>query len=84
MVLLLALTAVTIVERKMLYQIKGTKYVRDLNNMAVLCGDTSEITKYQTEMQKMQLERHRDLEINNLKNEVAEIKTLLKQLVERG
>jgi hypothetical protein len=68
----------------MLYQIKGTKYVRDLNNMAVLCGDDKEVTRYQKEMQKMQLERQRDLEINNLKNEVAEIKVLLKQLVERG
>ncbi len=52
--------------------------------MAVLCGDDKEVTRYQKEMQKMQLERQRDLEINNLKNEVAEIKVLLKQLVERG
>ena len=66
------------------YQIKGTKYVRDLSNMAVLCGDTSEIRRYNKEMQKMQQEQQRDLEINNLKNEVAEIKALIKQLIERG
>jgi hypothetical protein len=66
------------------YQIKGTKYVRDLSNMAVLCGDTSEVRRYNTEMRKMQQEQQRDLEINNLKNEVAEIKALIKQLIERG
>lgn len=66
------------------YRIKGVKYSRDLDNMAVLCEDKSEITRYQTEIRKQQENRLRDIEINNLKNDVAEIKALLKQIIERG
>lgn len=66
------------------YRIKGVKYTRDLDNMAILCSDTSEVARYQAEMKKQQENRLRDKEINSLKNDVAEIKALLKQIIERG
>jgi hypothetical protein len=74
----------TIVAHNMQFKIKGTKYTRDIDNMAVLCNDISEVRKFKTEMQKHKENVIRDIEINNLKNDVAEIKSLLKQLVERG
>lgn len=66
------------------YRIKGVKYSRDLDNMAVLCEDKSEVIRYQTEVRKQQENYRRDIEINSLKNDVAEIKALLKQIIERG
>ena len=68
----------------MQYKIKGTKYTRDMSNMAILCSDVSEIRKYNSEVQKQKENIIRDMEINNLKNDVAEIKLMLKQLIERG
>lgn len=78
------LTVVIIVALDMQFKIKGTKYTRDVDNMAVLCNDISEVRKYNTEMQKQKENMIRDIEINNLKNDVAEIKALLKQIIERG
>lgn len=65
------------------FKIKDTKYSRDLNNMAVLCNDSNEVKKYEREMQKRREERSRDKEINNLKNDVAEIKSMLQKIIER-
>lgn len=78
------LTVVITVALDMQFKIKGTKYTRDVDNMAVLCNDISEVRKYNTEMQKQKENMIRDIEINNLKNDVAEIKALLKQIIERG
>lgn len=68
----------------MKYDIKGTKYTRDLNNMAVLCKDKTEKIRYEDELRKHKENQTRDSEINNLKNEMAEIKSLLQVLVNRG
>jgi|LauGreDrversion4_2_1035121.scaffolds.fasta_scaffold13901_1 predicted RNase H-like nuclease (RuvC/YqgF family) len=68
----------------MKYDIKGTKYTRDLQNMAVLCKDKTEKMRYEEEIRKHKENQNRDTEINNLKNEMAEIKSLLQILVNRG
>jgi hypothetical protein len=68
----------------MKYDIKGTKYTRDLQNMAVLCKDKTEKMRYEEEIRKHKENQNRDIEINNLKNEMAEIKSLLQILVNRG
>jgi len=62
-------------------KIDGTKYSRDLNNMALLCNDRSEIIRYETELKKHQENQLRDEEINKLKNEIAEIKGMLQILI---
>lgn len=65
-------------------KIDGTQYSRDLKNMAVLCNDPSVAQKYQAEIKKHHGDRRRDLEINKLKQDVAEIKSMLQVLIDRG
>jgi predicted RNase H-like nuclease (RuvC/YqgF family) len=62
-------------------KIQGTKFSRDLNNMAVLCNDRSEVTRYESEMRKYRENQIRDEEINKLKNEISEIKEMLQILI---
>ena len=62
-------------------KIDGTKYSRDLNNMALLCNDRSEVIRYETELKKHQENQLRDEEINKLKNEISEIKEMLQILI---
>ena len=62
-------------------KIEGTKFSRDLNNMAVLCNDKSEVTRYESEMRKYRENQIRDEEINKLKNEISEIKEMLQILI---
>lgn len=62
-------------------QIEGTQYSRDLNNMAIVCTDKSVKLKYEEELAKYRENIRRDEEINNLKNEISEIKEMLKALI---
>lgn len=62
-------------------KIEGTKYSRDLSNMAVLCNDRSEVSRYESEMRKHKQNTSRDEELNTLKKEVAELKSLLQVLI---
>lgn len=62
-------------------KIQGTKFSRDLNNMAVLCNDKSEVMRYESEMRKYRENQIRDEEINKLKNEISEIKEMLQILI---
>lgn len=68
----------------MKYKIKGTKYSRDLNTMAVMCTDKAEVLKYNSEIKKHQENKRRDEEINNLRQEVSELKDMIKVLIDRG
>lgn len=52
--------------------------------MAVLCNDRSEVVKYENELKKHQENLARDEEINRLKFEISEIKSMLKVLIDRG
>jgi hypothetical protein len=65
----------------MKYKIAGTKYTRDLDNMAILCNDKTEITRYENEMRRHRENQHRDEEINNIKSELSEIKQMLQVLI---
>ena len=62
-------------------KIEGTKYSRDLKNMAVLCNDRSEVIRYENELKKHQENLIRDEEINKLKSELSEIKQMLQVLI---
>jgi len=62
-------------------KIEGTKYSRDLNNMAVLCNDRSEVIRYENELKKHQENLIRDEEINRIKSELSEIKQMLQVLI---
>lgn len=65
-------------------KIEGTKYSRDMNNRAVICTDPSVLNAYNAEQMKRRENERRDREINTLKNEISEIKAMLKTLIERG
>ena len=65
----------------MKYKIAGTKYTRDLDNMAILCNDKTEITRYENEMSRHRENQHRDEEINKMKSELSEIKKMLQILI---
>ena len=65
-------------------KIEGTQYSRDLNNMAVLCNDHTLKNAYEIELAKHHENKRRDREINNLKNEISEIKSMLRTLIDRG
>lgn len=62
-------------------KIQGTKFSRDLTNMAIVCSDKSEVTKYQMELQKHKENVARDNEINKLKNEISEMKEIMHALI---
>ena len=65
----------------MKYKIAGTKYTRDLSNMAILCNDRSEVTKYESEMRRHRQNQSRDDEINRIKSDISEIKQMLQVLI---
>lgn len=65
-------------------KIDGTQYSRDLDNMAVLCNDHTVKNAYERELAKHYENLRRDKEINKLKNEISEIKSMLKTLIDRG
>lgn len=66
------------------YDIEGTKYSRDLNNRAIICNDRNVLEAYYMEQRKERDNKRRDKEINSLKEELSEIKSMLKVLMERG
>lgn len=66
------------------YDIEGTKYSRDLNNRAIICNDKNVLEAYYMEQRKDRDNKRRDKEINSLKEELSEIKSMLKVLMERG
>lgn len=65
-------------------KIEGTKYSRDLGNMAVLCNDHSIKNAYEVELARYHENIRRDREINTLKKEISDIKSMLKTLIDRG
>jgi hypothetical protein len=65
-------------------KIEGTKFSRDLHSMAVLCNDRSVIEEYKREMTKFAENRRRDQEINKLKQDISDIKSMLETLINRG
>ena len=65
-------------------KIEGTQYSRDLDNMAVLCNDHTVKNAYERELTKHYENLRRDKEITKLKNEISEIKSMLKTLIDRG
>ena len=68
----------------MKYKIEGTKFSRDVETMAILCNDRSEVVRYENELKKHQENLIRDSEINKLKSEISEIKSMLQTLIGRG
>lgn len=65
-------------------KLDGTKYSRDLTNMALVCNDLSEVSKYENEMLKVADNRKRDSEINSLRAELIELKSMLTKALDQS
>lgn len=62
--------------------IEGEKYLsRDLSSKAILNSNTKEIAKYKEQTKKLEETKRISLEIETLKQDVGEIKALLKALL---
>jgi hypothetical protein len=68
----------------MKYKIKNTPFTRDLKNMAILCTDKSVKNKYEQQMALLSENKRRDEEINKIKDDISDIKSLLIKMIERG
>jgi hypothetical protein len=65
-------------------KIGNTGYVKDLTTGGIFCTDLTVQAKYEAEIGRIKADKARDLEINNLKSEISEIKHMLAQLLNRG
>ena len=68
----------------MKFRVKNTPFNRDVSNMALLCTDPMQKIKYEEKLALMKSNKDRDEEINSLKNELTEIKSMLQSLLNRG
>lgn len=60
---------------------ENERLVRDSNNFAILNTDRSVIKSHEQRMEILQKKKLQEEEINNIKNDVSEIKDMLKQLM---
>jgi hypothetical protein len=60
------------------------EYVRDLNTNAVLTVDATAKERHEKIMYQINKEKHVQEQINNLNDDVSEIKQMLKELIGRG
>jgi len=68
----------------MKYRIKDTPFTRDLKNMAILCTDKTVKNKYEQQMALVNENKRRDEEINRIKGDISDIKSMLQTLMDRG
>jgi len=57
--------------------------VRDMETKAILQTDLTFVRQHEKRMQELQKEENREREINKLKEDIAEIKNLLCQLLKK-
>jgi hypothetical protein len=56
-------------------------FVKDMNNFTLLNTNKSAVAKHQQKISKLKKAKLVELEINNLKTEVSEIKSMLGQIL---
>lgn len=57
------------------------KFVRDPKNLAILNTDEMAIKKHELKMEQLRKQKQRDEEINVIKNDLQELKTMLRELI---
>jgi hypothetical protein len=60
---------------------ENERLVRDSNNFAILNTDYSAIRSHELKMNDLQKKKLQEEEINNIKNDISEIKDMLKQFM---
>ena len=58
-----------------------TGFVRDPQTMAILSVDMELVDRHKMKMMQLQKERYRDEEINTIKAELADIRTMMQQFL---
>lgn len=62
---------------------ENERLVRDSSNLAILNTDRDVLKMHERKMAKLEKDRLQQDEINNLKTDVAEIKSLMQELLKR-
>ena len=62
-------------------KIVDSPFVRDMNNQAVINTDMSLVRKHELKMLQLQKESEREKEITSIKEEISEIKEMLKKIL---
>lgn len=60
---------------------ENERLVRDSSNFAILNTDRSALSAHEQKMEQLRKMKAQEQEINTLKNDISEIKDLLKQLM---
>jgi hypothetical protein len=58
--------------------------VRDMDNQAILETDLKVVRQHEKRLVDLQKEKERETEINNLKNDMSEIKAMLQTLLNKS
>ena len=62
-------------------RVQDTTFIRDLKTTAIIQTDPVVVRKHEMRMRELEKEQAREAEINNLKNDLKEIKNLLAELL---
>jgi hypothetical protein len=62
-------------------RVQDTTFIRDLNTTAILQTDPLLLRRHETRMRELEKDKVREDTINSLKQDVQELKDLLKQLL---
>ncbi len=63
-------------------KIEGYSYLlRDLQTNAILNTDPVAVKKHERRLQDLQKEEYREMELNNIKQDILELKSLIRELV---
>lgn len=57
------------------------KFVRDSNNLAILNTDENALKKHEMKMEQLRKQKERDKEIEEIKNDLTELKLMLRELI---
>lgn len=57
------------------------RFVRDPKNLAILNTDSEAIKRHEMKMEQLRKQKQRDDEINTIKNELSELKSMLRELI---
>ncbi len=60
---------------------ENEKFVRDANNLAILNTDRDAIKRHEMKMEQLRKQKQRDEEINSIKNDITELKQMLRELI---
>lgn len=60
---------------------ENEKFVRDSNNLAILNTDRDAIKRHEFKMEQLRKQKQRDEEINTIKNDINELKQMLRELI---